>query len=177
METGITTVFVTHDQEEALNICDEIVIMKNGILQQQGTPKEVYENPANQFVAQFLGTPPINLLNGTVSDGWLKIGGVKWRKLPENVPNGDYKVGIRAENLFLASESSEEGAQVLPASVLETKKLGGASVLTAKLPDGQELKLFYDVRNNTQPGAAVLLTALDGMVCIFGEDGKKVLQW
>ena len=58
-ETGITTVFVTHDQEEAMSISDEIVIMKLGIVQQIGRPQEVYDNPANLFVAKFLGTPPI----------------------------------------------------------------------------------------------------------------------
>ena len=60
-ETGITTVFVTHDQEEAMSISDRIVVMKEGVIQQTGRPQEVYENPVNLFVARFLGTPQINL--------------------------------------------------------------------------------------------------------------------
>ena len=73
-ETGITTIFVTHDQEEAMSISDLIVVMKEGVIQQIGKPQEVYDNPANQFVAQFLGTPPINLFSGSIRDGKLFIG-------------------------------------------------------------------------------------------------------
>ena len=74
--TGITTVFVTHDQEEAMSISDRIVVMKDGILQQIGKPQEVYDDPVNLFVAKFLGTPPINVFNGCVKDKQLFIGGV-----------------------------------------------------------------------------------------------------
>ena len=72
--TGVTTVFVTHDQEEAMSISDRIVVMKDGILQQQGKPQEVYDNPCNLFVAKFLGTPPINVFSGEVKNGKLYIG-------------------------------------------------------------------------------------------------------
>lgn len=65
-ETGITTVFVTHDQEEAMSISDEIVVMKLGVEQQRGNPQYVYDQPINQFVAKFLGTPPINIFKGKV---------------------------------------------------------------------------------------------------------------
>ena len=74
-ETGITTIFVTHDQEEAMSISDMIVVMKKGVLQQIGEPQEVYDNPANLFVAKFLGTPPINVFKGYVQGGQLYIGG------------------------------------------------------------------------------------------------------
>jgi len=73
-ETGITTVFVTHDQEEAMSISDMIVVMKLGVVQQIGEPQEVYDNPANLFVAKFLGTPPINVFSGCVKGGKLYIG-------------------------------------------------------------------------------------------------------
>ena len=73
-ETGITTVFVTHDQEEAMSISDVIVVMKLGVVQQVGAPQEIYDDPTNLFVAKFLGTPPINVFNGKVEDGKLFIG-------------------------------------------------------------------------------------------------------
>ena len=73
-ETGITTVFVTHDQEEAMSISDLIVVMKLGVVQQIGKPQEVYDDPANLFVAKFLGTPPINVFDGAIKDGKLYIG-------------------------------------------------------------------------------------------------------
>ncbi len=74
-ETKITTVFVTHDQEEAMSISDLIVVMKLGVVQQIGKPQEVYENPTNLFVAKFLGTPPINVFDGYVRGEKLYIGG------------------------------------------------------------------------------------------------------
>ena len=73
-ETKITTIFVTHDQEEAMSISDLIVVMKDGVLQQIGKPQEVYDNPVNLFVAKFLGTPPINVFEGRIQDGQLYIG-------------------------------------------------------------------------------------------------------
>ena len=73
-ETGITTVFVTHDQEEAMSISDEIVVMKLGVVQQVGKPQDIYDNPTNLFVAKFLGTPPINVFTGKVEGEKLYIG-------------------------------------------------------------------------------------------------------
>ena len=73
-ETGITTVFVTHDQEEAMSISDMIVVMKDGVVQQIGKPQDVYDDPVNLFVAKFLGTPPINVFDGEVRGGMLYIG-------------------------------------------------------------------------------------------------------
>ena len=73
-ETGITTVFVTHDQEEAMSICDEMVVMKLGVVQQMGEPQKIYDDPDNLFVANFLGTPPINIFTGEIKDGVVYIG-------------------------------------------------------------------------------------------------------
>lgn len=72
--TKITTVFVTHDQEEAMSISDMIVVMKEGVVQQIGKPQEIYDDPVNLFVARFLGTPPINLFEGQICDGKIVIG-------------------------------------------------------------------------------------------------------
>lgn len=76
-ETGITTVFVTHDQEEAMSISDFIVVMRDGIVQQKDEPQKVYDEPANLFVAKFLGTPAINVFKGEIKDGVLFIAGNK----------------------------------------------------------------------------------------------------
>ena len=77
VETGITTVFVTHDQEEAMSICDIMVVMKLGVVQQIGEPQAIYDDPANLFVANFLGTPPINIFTGYIHDGGVYIGNEK----------------------------------------------------------------------------------------------------
>ena len=97
-ETGITTVFVTHDQEEAMSISDIIVVMKLGILQQIGKPQEVYDDPHNLFVAKFLGTPPINVLEGKVHDGKVYIGEQAVLEIG-GVENQDVYIGIRPEGI------------------------------------------------------------------------------
>ena len=98
-ETGITTVFVTHDQEEAMSISDMIVVMKKGVIQQIGKPQDVYDSPVNLFVARFLGTPPINVFEGTIEDGFLNINGEKVLKTP-GVGNQKVFVGIRPEGFI-----------------------------------------------------------------------------
>ena len=99
-ETGITTVFVTHDQEEAMSISDMIVVMKLGIVQQIGQPQEVYDNPANLFVAKFLGTPPINVFSGRVEGGKLFIDDDAVLDVP-GVADQEVTVGIRPEGFVL----------------------------------------------------------------------------
>ena len=89
-ETGVTTVFVTHDQEEAMSISDLIVVMEAGVVQQIDKPQQVYEDPINLFVAKFLGTPPINVFEGEVKDGKIYIGG---SALQNVVPEADREEG------------------------------------------------------------------------------------
>ena len=104
-ETGITTVFVTHDQEEAMSISDLIVVMKDGVLQQIGKPQEVYDDPVNLFVAKFLGTPPINVFNGEVKSGKLYIGDEAVLDAP-NARDGEVFVGVRPEGFVLAENGA-----------------------------------------------------------------------
>ena len=99
-ETGITTVFVTHDQEEAMSISDVIVVMKLGVVQQVGKPQEIYDNPTNLFVAKFLGTPPINVFNGEVMGNQLYIGGNPVMTV-NGVENKKVTVAIRPEGFIL----------------------------------------------------------------------------
>ena len=102
-ETGITTVFVTHDQEEAMSISDIIVVMKLGVVQQVGKPQEVYDNPTNLFVAKFLGTPPINVFEGEVKGGKLYLDGAAVLDTP-GVEDSAVYVGIRPEG-FIPDEN------------------------------------------------------------------------
>ncbi len=102
--TGITTVFVTHDQEEAMSISDMIVVMKDGILQQKGRPQEVYDNPCNLFVAKFLGTPPINVFDGEIKNGKLYIGDEA--VMDTDAPDAHVDVAIRPEGFTLDGEGA-----------------------------------------------------------------------
>ena len=95
-ETGITTIFVTHDQDEAMSISDIIVVMKDGLLQQIGKPQAVYDDPDNLFVAKFLGTPPINVFDGRVERGRLYIGQDAVLTV-RGIPDQEVTVGIRPE--------------------------------------------------------------------------------
>ena len=104
-ETGITTVFVTHDQEEAMSISDLIVVMKDGIVQQVGKPQEVYDEPINLFVAKFLGTPPINVFDAKISGGKLYIGQDCVLDTP-NAKDGEVYAAVRPEGFVLDDNGS-----------------------------------------------------------------------
>ena len=167
-ETKITTIFVTHDQEEAMSISDLIVVMKDGIVQQIGKPQDVYDSPANLFVAKFLGTPPINIFDGNVRDNTLYIGG---DAVLETAGVSDQAVyaGIRPEG-FLLNETGVfgctlNGVEVMgrDISVVSTNEASvnatvrsiiGAenrtSIETGKAPEGST------VRFNLIPGKVFL---------------------
>ncbi len=102
-DTKITTVFVTHDQEEAMSISDYIVVMKLGVVMQTGKPQWVYDDPANLFVAKFLGTPPINVFSGRVENGWLWIGNERALEV-KGAEDREVYVGIRPEGFVLDKE-------------------------------------------------------------------------
>lgn len=113
-ETKITTVFVTHDQEEAMSISDQIVVMKEGVIQQAGKPQDVYDNPVNLFVARFMGTPPINVFEGQVKGGRLWIGGENVLAV-EGISDREVYAGIRPEGFVL----KDKGAMGLHLSGVE----------------------------------------------------------
>lgn len=102
-ETKITTIFVTHDQDEAMSISDLIVVMKDGYVQQIGRPQEVYDDPVNLFVAKFLGTPPINVFNGRIQNGMLYIGDDGVLEVGD-IPDQEVHAGIRPEGFVLRED-------------------------------------------------------------------------
>jgi len=172
--TGITTVFVTHDQEESLTICDEIVLMKNGALQQYGPPQSVFDYPENQFVAGFLGSPPINLIDGEIRDGQLFLDGKRWRKIPGNLENQKVKAGIRAENIRIAADQEEEG---FPATAIAISKLGGMTTVTAQLANGSKIKLYQDLSSPIMVDEEIRLKVTKDATMLFEGSGGKILQW
>ena len=114
--TGVTTVFVTHDQDEAMSISDLIVVMKDGVVQQIGEPQSVYDQPKNKFVAEFLGTPPINMFLGRVENGILYIG--ESAVLATTSPDCEVYVGVRPEGFVLSTGGH------LPASLGRVEVMG-----------------------------------------------------
>ena len=126
-DTGITTVFVTHDQEEAMSISDEIVVMKLGIEQQKDAPQAVYDSPKNMFVAQFLGTPPINIFAGNIKDNKVYVGDSLIYELEEKLADQEVFVGIRPEGFKLV-----EGGMGLDATAEMIEVLGRDLSIVAK---------------------------------------------
>ena len=155
--TGITTIFVTHDQEEAMSISDEIVVMKLGIEQQRAHPQEVYNNPTNKFVANFLGTPPINFFSGEVKGNDLYIGEDKVLKLDDKkfrLPkkDGPVTVGIRPEGFIVDAK----GGFHVNALAIET--MGRDISILVEHPQAQRAstKVIIDADTNVQPGPVTL---------------------
>ncbi len=111
-ETGITTIFVTHDQDEAMSISDRIVVMRDGVIQQTGKPQEVYDSPANLFVAKFLGVPPINVFEGRIKNGLVYIGDEAVMQAREvcqkRAVDQEVWVGVRPEGFWLRGDGNGE---------------------------------------------------------------------
>ena len=128
-ETGITTVFVTHDQEEAMSISDEIVVMKLGVMQQIDPPQTVYNDPANLFVAQFLGTPPINVFKGRAEGKNILVGEDVVYVADQDLGNKDIYVAIRPEGFVLTKQGEKN---VLHADLEMVQVLGRDVSLVAK---------------------------------------------
>ena len=123
-KTHVTTIFVTHDQEEAMSISDHIVLMKAGVKQQYDVPQALYNEPANQFVADFLGNPPINNLPGTFKDGvFYGDGGAKPVSIPRFQKDGETRVhlAVRAESF---SVEPQESAETLVCTVKSVYQMG-----------------------------------------------------
>ena len=115
-ETGITTIFVTHDQEEAMSISDMIVVMQKGVIQQIGKPQDVYDEPVNLFVAKFLGNPPINVFDAEVKGEMLYIGEEAVAEV-KGVADQAVYAGIRPEG-FVLNETGAFGCQLVEVEVM-----------------------------------------------------------
>ena len=169
-ETQITTVFVTHDQEEAMSISDQIVVMKEGVIQQVGRPQQVYDDPSNLFVAKFLGTPPINLFRGRVQGGRLFIGEDDVLSVP-GIPDQDVTVGIRPEG-FLPQADGPFACKLNRVEIMgrdvsivcENDACETGTLRAIIQSDGTEQNHPDTVRFRLKPGKVLL----------FGADGQRL---
>ncbi|MEM6306216.1 MAG: ABC transporter ATP-binding protein [Pseudomonadota bacterium] len=126
-ELQVTTVYVTHDQIEAMTLADRVVVMKQGKVQQVGTPTDIYDNPANTFVASFIGSPAMNLMDGTIEGGTFKGQNVEISGL--SAGNGEVTLGFRAEDAGLSEDAAT--AQIT-APIYTIELLGDAVMLTVR---------------------------------------------
>jgi len=136
---GTTTVYVTHDQVEAMTMGDRIAVMRDGILQQVGSPPELYERPVNKFVAAFIGSPAMNFATVHADDGMLKMGSARLdlvgarAKAASERKGKQLEIGFRPEDLAIANGAGGGGAHVVrfPAKIEVVEYLGHQELLHA----------------------------------------------
>ncbi|MES5821088.1 ABC transporter ATP-binding protein [Streptomyces sp. RG80] len=173
-DLGHTTILVTHDQEEALSLADRIAVMKDGVIQQLGTPYEIYDSPANVFVADFVGEPAINLLPGVATgDGRARLSDSVRVALPVPVAAGrEVVVGIRPEDLRLCPSPAEGD---LPARVVAHEPLLESGIATLAL-DGLELVVLTDPDVRPAHGDTVHVTADPDLTHVFDAETGDTLR-
>ena len=164
---GVTSLYVTHDQIEAMTMADRIAVMRGGELQQLGAPRSIYEDPANAFVAGFLGSPPINWIDMTARDGQLHGAGAIWPSPDGADARPGLRAGIRPEHLVLNGEAGV----VLDAVVKMNEPLGaethvlleaGGTSLRARVPGFGAPARGAAVRVSVAPDAILWFEASDG---------------
>ena len=124
-ELQTTTIYVTHDQIEAMTLADRVVVMNKGVVQQVGTPTDIYDKPANRFVADFIGSPAMNLVDGMMKDGTFTSDTVQIKGF--SVPDGPVTLGFRAEDASITEKNGQ-----ISAPVYTMELLGDATMLTIK---------------------------------------------
>ena len=171
-ETGITTIFVTHDQEEAMSISDMIVVMKLGVVQQIGAPQEVYDDPTNLFVAKFLGTPPINVFEGSVKAEKLYIGDVAVLDVP-GIDDRDVTVGIRPEGFVI----DENGPFVCGLNSVEVMGRDVSVVCNHAASLNSVIRAIVDADNKVAAGATVSYSLKPHKVFLFSKEDETRLRF
>ena len=126
-ELKVTTIYVTHDQIEAMTLADRVVVMSKGVVQQVGTPTEIYDNPSNTFVAGFIGSPAMNLVDGEMQNGVFTATNMSISGLP-TTHNGPVTLGFRAEDASVAEGTAEANSKVYSLELL-----GEATMVTMKV--------------------------------------------
>jgi multiple sugar transport system ATP-binding protein len=171
-----TTVYVTHDQIEAMTMADRIVVMQDGLVEQIGTPLELFDRPGNLFVAQFIGSPAMNVLSGTLRmrDGrtWVEAQGQAWptRAQPQGHDGQQVQYGVRPTDLRISASGSG-----IPATVVVVEPTGAETELLLRVGD-KELVMVMHGRTSAQPDETVFLDVAAEHTHVFDADGARRLD-
>jgi len=177
-ETGATTIYVTHDQTEAMTMADRIVCMKDGYVQQVGTPRELYFDPVNVFVAGFIGEPPMNFVRATVKGGKVKIGGKDLDLTPKlGKKLGSYEgkeivFGFRPESIKLGEQKE---AYVMDADVELTEMLGDNTNVYIKMQE-QNAILKVDPHDTPEVDSKIVFSIPYESVYLFDGETEMVIK-
>ncbi len=166
-ELKVTTIYVTHDQVEAMTLADRVIVMKNGEVQQMGTPRDIYNTPANTFVASFIGSPAMNLIEGVVEGGVFKADGVAIADIAAN--DGDYTIGFRAEDASVVDAGGEISGQIYSLELL-----GDATTVSLRI-GGNLVTVKADKEYNAKIGDLVNFSAPMRICHLFDKaSGQRV---
>ncbi len=173
-ESGCTSILVTHDQVEAMSMCDRIALMNNGVIQQIGTPDDMYHQPRNKFIAGFIGNPPISFIDGAVENGQFTSQGMSFG-LPDNLKKASLtsgqkvSVGIRPEHLQPGSENPVAG------EVTFIESQGREILYDLKLGDGQMLRSIQSGARTCKLGDRVTWSINVNAVLFFDAQDERIL--
>ena len=173
-EVGITTIFVTHDQEEALSISDKIILLNEGVIQQHDDPQNLYLEPNNLFVAKFIGNPIINISEVDVKDGvishpsfTLQVSELVESRFRKGLENGHYYLGLRPEDLV----PSENGLFTVTVTAVEL--IGRERILHFTLGE-QDIKSIVSVEHKIEEGDTLSFDLLRHKLFLFDQNGERV---
>ena len=173
-EVGITTIFVTHDQEEALSISDKIILLNEGVIQQHDDPQNLYLEPNNLFVAKFIGNPIINILEVEVKDGvithpsfTLQASELVESRFRKELEQGHYYLGLRPEDLV----PSENGLFTVTVTAVEL--IGRERILHFTLGE-QDIKSIVSVEHKIEEGDTLSFDLLRHKLFLFDQNGERV---
>lgn len=178
---GVTTFYVTHDQIEALSMGDRIVVMRDGRIQQVGSPTELYEEPRNIYVASFIGSPPMNFLEGRVEGGRiilpaeqtaLTIDGSA-REAVTRLSSPEVTVGVRPEHIVFSDRPAATGAFSVAGSVDTVEPLGHTTLVRAKTGSNEWLNVLLEGKVRLHEGQAVHATFAPDRVYLFDRKSER----
>ncbi len=169
-EVGTSMVYVTHDQVEAMTLANRIVIMRDGHVQQIGAPLEVYDRPANLFVAGFIGSPEMNLIEGRIADSNFVAGGLRVALPPGTPASDEITLGIRPEHIALSGE--DDGAATFTVRVIEQL---GAQTLCVGEAGGERVRILVDRVDSWSPGQRIGIRFPAAKLHLFAKsDGRRI---
>ena len=175
---GTTTIYVTHDQTEAMTMASRIVVMKDGVIQQVGAPKFIYDNPENVFVGGFIGSPSMNFLNGEVKDGYYQIGDKKITIPQEKMEmlrkqgyvDKEVILGIRPENFLIEAATNDIDPTQVYEHEIEVAELTGSEIMLYLKVGNQDVVASTDAQQNIQAGQNVKIAFDTNKIHFFDKE-------